>query len=62
MIVSGAQSGPAGPYTLSKTAGTAPVSITDIAPYAAFYFLLLPHFAVLLTISDARRRSQAVAA
>jgi len=61
MILSGAQSGLAGAYMLSKAAGTAPVSIADIAPYAAFgafYFLIS---AVSLTISDARRRSKAVA-
>jgi len=43
MILSGAQSGLAGAHMLSKAAGTAPVSIADIAPYAAFgafYFLV----------------------
>lgn len=62
MILSGAQSGLAGAHMLSKAAGTAPVSIADIAPYAAFgafYFLIS---AVSLTVSDARRRSKAVAA
>ena len=62
MILSGAQSGLAGAHMLSKAAGTAPVSIADIAPYAAFgafYFLIS---AVSLTISDARRRSKAAAA
>ncbi|AOR80233.1 DUF308 domain-containing protein [Novosphingobium resinovorum] len=62
MILSGAQSGLAGAHMLSKAAGTAPVSITDIAPYAAFgafYFLIS---AVSMTISGARRRSKAVAA
>lgn len=62
MILSGAQSGLAGAHMLSKAAGTAPVSIADIAPYAAFgafYFLIS---AVSLTISDARRRSKAIAA
>jgi len=62
MILSGAQSGLAGAHMLSKAAGTAPVSITDIAPYAAFgafYFLIS---AVSLTISSARRRSKAMAA
>jgi len=61
MILSGAQSGLAGAHMLSKAAGAAPVSIADIAPYAAFgafYFLIS---AVSLTISDARRRSAAVA-
>jgi len=62
MILSGAQSGLAGAHMLSKAAGAAPVSIADIAPYAAFgafYFLIS---AVSLTISDARRRSAAAAA
>jgi len=62
MILSGAQSGLAGAHMLSKAAGIAPVSIADIAPYAAFgafYFLIS---AVSLTISGARRRSSAVAA
>ncbi|MBO9725082.1 MAG: DUF308 domain-containing protein [Novosphingobium sp.] len=62
MILSGAQSGLAGAHMLSKAAGLAPVSIADIAPYAAFgafYFLIS---AVSLIISDARRRSKAVPA
>ena len=62
MILSGAQSGLAGAHMLSKAAGEAPVSIADISPYAAFgafYFLIS---AISLTISDARRRSAAVAA
>ncbi len=61
MILSGAQSGLAGAHMLSKAAGTAPVSIADIAPYAAFgafYFLIS---AVSLTVS-AYRRSRVVAA
>jgi putative Ca2+/H+ antiporter (TMEM165/GDT1 family) len=62
MILSGAQSGLAGAHMLSKAAGTAPVSIADIAPYAAFgafYFLIS---AVWLTVSGARRRATAIAA
>jgi uncharacterized membrane protein HdeD (DUF308 family) len=62
MILSGAQSGLAGAHMLSKAADAAPVSIADIAPYAAFgafYFLIS---AVSLTISGARRRSKAAAA
>jgi uncharacterized membrane protein HdeD (DUF308 family) len=62
MILSGAQSGLAGAHMLSKAAGKAPVSIGDIAPYAAFgafYFLVS---AVALTVSGVRRRSKAVAA
>jgi hypothetical protein len=61
MILSGAQSGLAGAFMLSKAAGPAPVSIADIAPYAAFgafYFLIS---AVSLTIS-ARRRARVIAA
>ena len=62
MILSGAQSGLAGAYMLSKAVGTEPASIADIAPYAAFgafHFLIS---GVSLTISGARRRSKAVAA
>ncbi|WP_232492436.1 DUF308 domain-containing protein [Novosphingobium kaempferiae] len=62
MILSGAQSGLAGAHMFSKAVGAAPVSIADIAPYAAFgafYFLIS---AVSLTISEARRRSKDVAA
>ncbi|WCT72253.1 DUF308 domain-containing protein [Sphingomonas naphthae] len=61
MILSGAQSGLAGGHMLHKAAGVAPVSIADIAPYAAFgafYFLVS---AISLTIGDLRRRSKAVA-
>lgn len=61
MILSGAQSGLAGAHMLSKAGGAAPVSIADIAPYAAFgafYFLIS---AASLTIGDARRRSRALA-
>ncbi|WP_311271127.1 DUF308 domain-containing protein [Sphingobium sp. WCS2017Hpa-17] len=62
MILSGAQSGLAGAHMLSKAGGVAPVSIADIAPYAAFgafYFLIS---AVSLTISEARRRSKVAGA
>jgi len=62
MILSGAQSGLAGAHMLGKAAGAAPVSIADIAPYAAFgafYFLVS---AVSLTVSDARRRAKTLAA
>lgn len=62
MILSGAQSGLAGTHMLSKAASAAPVSIGDIASYAAFgafYFLVS---AVSLTVSDARRRSTALGA
>lgn len=62
MILSGAQSGLAGAHMISKAVGAAPVSIADIAPYAAFgafYFLVS---AVSLTISGARHRSKAAAA
>jgi hypothetical protein len=62
MILSGAQSGLAGAHMLSKAAEAAPVSIADIAPYAAFgafYFLVS---AVSLTVSDARLRTRVPAA
>ncbi len=58
MILSGAQSALAGTHMLRKAGGAMPVSITDIAPYAAFgafYFLVS---AIWLTVSDARRRRQ----
>ncbi|WP_404712245.1 DUF308 domain-containing protein [Sphingomonas sp. MMS24-J13] len=57
MILSGAQSALAGGYMLKQAGGVLPVSIADIAPYAAFgafYFLVS---AIWLTVSDARRRS-----
>jgi uncharacterized membrane protein HdeD (DUF308 family) len=59
MILSGAQSGLAGAHMLKKASGTLPVSIADIAPYAAFgafYFLIS---AVWLTVSKARRNQRA---
>ncbi|VWX47231.1 DUF308 domain-containing protein [Novosphingobium sp. 9U] len=62
MILSGAQSGLAGTHMLNQAAGAAPVSIVDIAPYAAFgafYFLIS---AVSLTVSDKRRRAGTAAA
>jgi uncharacterized membrane protein HdeD (DUF308 family) len=62
MILSGAQSGLAGAHMLSKAIGAAPVSIADIAPYAAFgafYFLVS---AMSFTISGARLRRKAAAA
>jgi len=62
MILSGAQSGLAGVHMLGKAAGAAPVSIGDIAPYAAFGAFYFVISAVSLTISDARRRSKTVAA
>ena len=55
MILSGAQSVLAGAFMLSVAAGTAPVGIADVAPYAAFgafYFLVS---ALWLTVRDARR-------
>ena len=62
MVLSGAQSGLAGVHMLVKAAGTAPVGIADIAPYAAFgafYFLVS---AVSLTITDARHHARALPA
>ena len=61
MILSGAQSALAGVFMLKQAAGAEPVSIANIAPYAAFgafYFLVS---AVSLTVSDARHRSKAAA-
>ena len=54
MILSGAQSMLAGVFMVTIAAGTKPVGITDIAPYAAFgafYFLVS---SISLAISDAR--------
>jgi uncharacterized membrane protein HdeD (DUF308 family) len=62
MILSGAQSGLAGAHMLSKAAGTAPVSIADIAPYAAFGALYFLISAISLTISEARRGARSAAA
>ncbi|HEX7783270.1 MAG TPA: DUF308 domain-containing protein, partial [Sphingobium sp.] len=62
MILSGAQSVLAGVFMLKQASGPQLVGITDIAPYAAFgafYFLVS---AVSLTVSDARRRSNAALA
>jgi uncharacterized membrane protein HdeD (DUF308 family) len=61
MILSGAQSGLAGTHMLKRATGALPVSIADIAPYAAFgafYFLVS---AVWLAVSKARRDRNAVA-
>ena len=61
MILSGAQSVLAGAFMLKQASGAEAVGITNIAPYAAFgafYFLVS---AILLTVSQARRRSKAVA-
>ncbi|WP_343617297.1 hypothetical protein [Novosphingobium sp.] len=44
-----------------KAASPAPVSITDIARYAAFGTFYFPS-AISLTVRDSRRRSKAVAA
>jgi uncharacterized membrane protein HdeD (DUF308 family) len=62
MILSGAQSVLAGVFMLKQAGGPELVGIVNIAPYAAFgafYFLVS---AISLTVSDARRRSKAVAA
>jgi hypothetical protein len=61
MILSGAQSILAGGFMLKMAAGTEPVGIANIAPYAAFgafYFLVS---AVWLTVSDARAASKRAA-
>ncbi|WP_109808987.1 DUF308 domain-containing protein [Sphingosinithalassobacter portus] len=62
MILSGAQSMLAGGFMLTVANGTKPVSIADIAPYAAFgafYFLVS---SLWLLVGDARRRAAATAA
>ena len=56
MALSGAQSALAGIFFVKMAASTASVSITDVAPYAAFgafYFFIS---AVWLTIGDARKK------
>jgi uncharacterized membrane protein HdeD (DUF308 family) len=55
MILSGAQSVLAGFFFVKMAGGAEPVSITTVAPYAAFgafYFLVS---AIWLTVSDARK-------
>jgi uncharacterized membrane protein HdeD (DUF308 family) len=59
MILSGAQSTLAGVFMITKSLGTTPPSIVDIAPYAgfgAFYFLLS---AIWLTVASYRTKSRA---
>jgi len=58
MILSGAQSALAGAHFMHRANGTELLSITTIAPYAAFgafYFLVS---AVWLAVSDARRKGE----
>ena len=62
MVLSGAQSALAGLFFVKMAAGTLPVGIVNVAPYAAFgafYFLVS---AVWSTVSDARRTSRRVPA
>jgi len=61
MILSGAQSGLAGVHMLFKAATAAPVSIADIAPYAAFGAFYFFVSAISLTIGNARRQAEALA-
>lgn len=61
MILSGAQSALAGVFMLRQAAGAAPVSIADVAPYAAFGAFYFAVSAVSLTIADARRRAKTAA-
>ena len=61
MILSGAQSALAGVFMLKQAAGSDMVSIANTAPYAAFGAFYFAVSAISLTISDARRRSKAVA-
>lgn len=58
MVLSGAQSALAGGFMVKVANGAEPVSIADIAPYAAFgafYFLVS---AVWLTVSEARSNAR----
>lgn len=62
MVLAGGQSALVGGYFIKLATGSTPVSITDIAPYAAFgalYFLLS---AVWLTVAQARRSASGRAA
>ncbi|WP_227309852.1 DUF308 domain-containing protein [Acidisoma cellulosilyticum] len=62
MILSGGQSVLVAAHFVAKARGHAPVDVTTVAPYAAFgafYFLVS---GVWLLVSDARRRSNRMAA
>ena len=56
MILAGAQSALVGAFFIKQALETAPVGITDIAPYAAFGALYFFISAVWLTVAQARRR------
>lgn len=54
MILSGAQSALAGGFFVFTAAGTGPVGIADVAPYAAFGAFYFFVSAVWLTVTEAR--------
>jgi hypothetical protein len=62
MVLAGAQSALVGAYFIKQATGLATVSITDIAPYAAFGALYFLVSAVWLTVAQARRRASGRAA
>ena len=55
MILSGAQSALAGGFMIRMAQGSAPVSIANIAPYAAFGAFYFAVSAISLAIADARK-------
>jgi len=57
MILAGGQSAIVGAFFIKQALGTAPVGITDIAPYAAFGALYFLISAVWLTVAQARRHT-----
>ena len=61
MILSGAQSALAGVFFVKMASGPVPVSIVDVAPYAAFGAFYFFVSAVWLTVSDVRRGARATA-
>jgi len=60
MVLSGAQSSIAGIFFVKMAGGTAPVGITDIAPYAAFGAFYFFVSAAWLMVSDARKPVRSV--
>lgn len=60
MVLSGAQSSLAGIFFVKMAGGTAPVGITDIAPYAAFGAFYFFVSAAWLMVSDARKPVRSV--
>ncbi|HWW56044.1 MAG TPA: DUF308 domain-containing protein [Sphingopyxis sp.] len=60
MVLSGAQSSLAGIFFVKMAGGTAPVGITDVAPYAAFGAFYFFVSAAWLMVSDARKPVRSV--